>query len=94
MLKWTLLPQGLEFLANQFSAKVPAVVNPILASKYGTHFMLNSANGLSIDYSQIGGGPKVSYDEDTWTLALNGTFFSNKTTSTSFTPATFDPSDR
>lgn len=51
LIKDTMLPKGLDMLAAEIKKELPAFLNPILASKYGTHYTFNQANGFSIDYS-------------------------------------------
>jgi len=93
LIKNTILPQVITTIEQKAGVLINTTIDEDLA-KYGTQLTIPFLGGVTIDYGQLAGSPKIT-DDASFMLAVNGTFFDiNKTTSSPYHPAAFTPSDR
>ena len=92
LIKGTIIPEVIKQVETAVQGTVTNTINTDLAD-FGTHLTIPHAAGVTLDFSQLNGGPQVSADK-VLTVALNGTFYDAKNVSASqHHPAIFDPTD-
>ena len=73
LIKSSLIPQIVSTVDDTLKSLITGTVDPDLA-KYGNEIEIPYLAGVTFDYSQYNGGPKISTDK-ILAMTLNGTFF-------------------
>jgi len=74
LIKSSLIPSIVATVEKTINDTVNNTVNPDLA-KYGNEITIPYLAGVTFDYSQYNGGPKIASDGSLGQIALNGTFW-------------------
>ena len=93
LIKNTILPEVIKQVETQATELINTTLDEDLA-KYGTQITIPFLGGVTLDFAQLAGSPKIT-DDASAMLALNGTFFDiNHPTASPYHPSAFDPTDR
>jgi len=93
LIKNTILPEVIKTVETKGAELINTTLDEDLA-KYGTQITIPFLGGVTLDFAQLMGSPKIT-DDASFMLAVNGTFFDiNHAASVPYHPSTFTPTDR